>query len=114
MNISRKKFILLFLISGFVFLFISTSLLGTTGVRGFPKLPDSILRTGGDSPVAWKGVVSTVLFPIKIVLLGPVAPLIDSMRQEDAPPPFVGIVLTFYWTLLALMIYFALGKLKRS
>jgi hypothetical protein len=114
MNISRKKFVLLFFVFGFAFLGTTTSLLGTMGVRGFPKLPDSILSTGSDSTVAWKSATSSVLFPVKVVLLGPVAPLLDSMRHEDAPPPFLGIVLVFYWTILASAIHYLLGKLRRS
>ncbi|MBP6886184.1 MAG: hypothetical protein KBC02_03000, partial [Candidatus Pacebacteria bacterium] len=69
MRISRRQFVVRFLLSGFVFLFVSTTLLGTTGPRGFPQPPDSILRTGSDSPVAWRRVLSSITFPIKIVLL---------------------------------------------
>jgi len=114
MNISRKKFITLFIISGFAFLFVVTSLLGTTGPRGFPQPPDSVLRTGSDSPIAWKSTLSTIILPIKIVLIGPVSPIIEVMRQDDPPPPFIGIILVFYWTILASIIYYILGKLKRS
>lgn len=114
MTISRTKFVILFIISGFAFLFVTTSLLGTTGPRGFPKPPDSVLRTGGDSPIVWKSAVSTIILPIKIVLVGPVSPIIEFMRQDDPPPPFIGIILAFYWTILASIIHYLLGKLKRS
>ncbi len=114
MSISRKKFVLLFLICGFAFLFISTTLLGTTGPRGFPKPPDSVLRTGSDSGVAWKSTVSGIILPIKIVLIGPVSPLIEYMRQDDPPPPFIGIIFAFYWTILALILHYLLGKIKHS
>ena len=114
MNISRKKFIISFIIFGFTFLFITTSLLGITGPRGFPQPPDSVLRTGSDSPIAWKRAVSTVILPIKIVLIGSLAlPQIDFLK-EDPPPPFVGIYLIFYWTFLALAIHYLLGKVKRT
>lgn len=114
MNISRTKFVTLFIISGFAFLFITTSLLGTTGPRGFPKPPDSILQTGGDSPVAWKSTLSTIILPIKIVLIGPLALPQINFLKEDPPPPFIGIYLVLYWSILALLIYYLLGKLNRE
>jgi hypothetical protein len=96
-----------------MFLFITTSLLGTTGPRGFPKPPDSVLRTGGNSQVAWKRAVSTIILPIKIVLMGPLAlPQIDFLK-EDPPPPFIAIYFIFYWAILASLIHYLLGKLKR-
>ena len=113
MNISRTKFVTLFIIFGFVFLFITTSLLGSTGPRGFPKPPDSVVRTGSDSPIAWKSAVSTILLPIKIVLIGPIALPQIHFLQEDPPPPFVAIYLIFYWTILASILHHLLGKLRR-
>lgn len=109
MTISRKKFVLLFIISGFVFLFITTSLLGSTGPRGFPKHPDSLLLL--ESPIAWKRAVSTILVPIKIVVIGPLLLSTDFLR-DDPPPPFIGIYLIFYWTILALLLHYLLGKLR--
>lgn len=114
MNISRKKFVISFIVSGFVFLFVTTSLLGSTGPRGFPQSPDSILRTGSDSPIVWKRAVSTAIFPIKIVLIGPLALPQVHFLKEDPPPPFIGIYLVFYWAVLASILHFFLGKLKRS
>ena len=111
MNISRKKFVILFIISGFAFLFITTSLLGSTGPRGFPKHPDSFLGTA--SPIAWKNAVSTIILPIKIVLIGPLLFSTDFLR-DDPPPPFIGIYLIFYWTILASIIHYLLGKIKHS
>lgn len=112
MKISRKKFVVLFIVCGFVFLFITTSFLGSTGLGGFPQPPDSLL--GIDSPVTWKRVVSTIILPIKIVLIGPLLlPSVDFLK-DDPPPPFVGIYFIFYWTILASLIYYVSGKLKRS
>jgi hypothetical protein len=111
MNISRKKFVIIFLISAFAFLFIITSLLGSTGPRGFPKHPDSFLRTA--SPITWKNSVSTIILPVKIVLIGPLLLSTDFLR-DDPPPPFIGIYLIFYWTILASSIHYLLGKIKRS
>jgi hypothetical protein len=112
MNVSRTKFVIFFLICGFVFLFVTTSLLGSTGPRGFPQPPDSVLRTGGDSGVAWKRAVSTILLPIKIVLIGPLALPQVHFLKEDPPPPFIGIYFIFYWTLLASILHYFLRKLN--
>lgn len=114
MNTSRTKFAILFLIAGFAFLFISTSLLGTTGLRGFPQPPDSVLRTGSDSPIAWKRAVSTILLPVKIVLIGPLALPQINFLKEDPPPPFIGIYFIFYWTILASILHYLLGKLTHA
>ncbi len=113
MNISRTNFVILFIISGFAFLFITTSLLGTTGPRGFPNAPDSVIRTGGDSPVAWKRTASTIILPIKVILIGPLALPQINFLKEDPPPPFIGIYLVFYWTILASVIHYLLGTLRR-
>jgi hypothetical protein len=114
MNISRKKFVILFIILGFAFLFITTSLLGSTGPRGFPQPPDSVLRTGGDSGVAWKSAVATIILPIKIVLIGPLALPQINFLKEDPPPPFVAAVFALYWSILALIIHYLLGKIRHS
>jgi hypothetical protein len=108
MSFSRRKFVVLFLISGFAFQFISNSLLGSE-VRLFPAREESFLGT--ESPIAWKSAVSTLLLPIKFVLLGPLLPLTPL---PDLPPPFLVIGFAVYWTLLALFIHYALSKLKRS
>lgn len=114
MNISRTKFIILSIVFGFVFLFMTTSLLGSTGFGGFPQPPDSLIRTGSDSPIAWKRAVSTIIVPIKIVLIGPLALPQIRFLKEDPPPPFIGIYLVFYWAVLASILHFFLGKLKHS
>ena len=109
LNISRKKFVILFIISGFAFMFITTTFLGSTGPRGFPKHPDSFLGTA--SPIAWKNTVSTIISPIKVVLIGPLLLSTDFLR-DDPPPPFIGIYLIFYWTILASIIHYLLRKIN--
>jgi len=111
MDISRKKFVILFIISGFVFMFITTSLLGSTGPRGFPKYPDPLLGTA--SPIAWKNTVSIIILPIKAVVIGPLLFSTDFLR-DDPPPPFIGIYLIFYWTILASIIHYLVNNIKRS
>lgn len=114
MTTSRTRFIILFILCGFAFMFITTTLLGTTGPRGFPRAPDSILHTGSDSPLAWKRDVSAILVPIKIVLVGPLALPSVHFLKEDPPPPFVGIYFLIYWSILASLIYYRLGKMRYS
>lgn len=112
MNLSKKKFILLFIISGSAFLAVTTSFLGTTGPRGFPKPPDSLLLL--ESGVAWKRAVSTMLVPVKIVLIGPLLLPNVNFLKEDPPPPFVALYFIFYWSLLALLLHYSFGRMKRS
>jgi hypothetical protein len=108
MKISRKKFVSLFLISGFAFLFISNVLFRSV-VRLIPESGESFLGT--KSLIGWKSTMSTILYPIKIVLVGPMLPLINL---PDPPPPFLVIGFVFYWTILALVIHYLIGKIKRS
>lgn len=103
---SKTKFIMIFLISGFVFQFISNSLLGSE-VRLFPVNGEYF--PGAGSPIAWKSIVSTILYPVKIVLLGP---LLSLFELPDPPPPLLVIAFALYWTLLALMHYFLLDKIN--
>jgi hypothetical protein len=108
MNISRPKFVALFLISAFGFQFISNSLLGSE-IRLFPARDEPFLGTG--SPVAWKNAVSMLLLPVKVVLIGPLLPLTEL---ADLPPPFLVAGFALYWTILALLVYYFLGKSKRA
>ena len=103
MNISRTKFVILFLTFGFAFL------IGTTLILN--QSPDSYL--GSETQVAWKGTVSTVLSPIKVVLLGPLQPFINFLHKDpDTPPPFFLIMFAFYWSVLALLLHYLLSKTK--
>lgn len=106
MKISRKKFISLFLISGFAFLFISNMVFRST-VRVIPESGTSFLSAG--SLTGWKSAASTILYPIKIILVGPMLPLINL---PDPPPPFLAIGFALYWFILALIIYYLCSKIK--
>ncbi len=103
---SKTKFIMIFLISGFVFQFISNSLLGSE-VRLFPVNGEYFPGTG--SPIVWKSIVSTILYPVKVVLLGP---LLSLFELPDPPPPLLVIAFVLYWTLLALILYYLLDKIN--
>ena len=105
MNIARIKFVFLFLIFAFAFLF------GTDLLLDLP--PESFL--GSESQVAWKSAVSTILSPIKIILIGTLLPFINFLRQDpDTPPPFFLVGFAFYWAILALILHYALGKIKHT
>src|SRR5258706_13408568 len=102
MNISKTKFVFLFLISVFAFMFISNALFGTEA-RVFPWHEKSFLGT--DSPVVWKSAGYKILYPVKLVLIGP----FDNFFHEDPPPPLVAVVFALYWSILALVIHYSLG-----
>ena len=105
MKISRIKFVVLFLIFAFVFL------LGTTIVLDHP--PESLV--GSESQAGWKSLISTILSPIKIVLMGPLIPFIKFLHQDpDTPPPFFLAGFAFYWTILALSLHYLLSKRKHA
>jgi hypothetical protein len=107
MKISRTRFVILFLVSAFVFQFISNSLLGPE-VRLFPVNGEWFPGTG--SPIAWKSTVATILYPVKLVLVGPLLPVFKVPDPEPAPP-VLPIAFALYWTAMALVLYFLLSKI---
>ncbi|MEN0056488.1 MAG: hypothetical protein AAGC65_22610 [Mucilaginibacter sp.] len=111
MKISKTKFVIGFLVCAFAFQFLTSSVLGPE-VRLFPS-GNSSAFLGLGSPVAWKNIISMILLPIKAVLIGPLIPFINFLRQDpDTPPPFFLVGFAFYWTLLALFIYYLSNKFK--
>lgn len=103
-SISRIKFVALFLILAVAFLFITNSLLD--------QQPESLLWS--QSQIAWKSVVSVILFPVKVILVGPLLPFIKLLRQDpDTPPPFFLVGFAVYWTILALFLHYLLRKMKK-
>src|SRR5690349_9157400 len=108
MNGSRTRFAALFLVYAFAFQFVSNSILGSE-VRLFPPRNESFLGT--DSPIAWKSAVSALLLPIKVILIGPLLPV---TRWPELPPPFLVVGFALYWTILALLIHWLIGKIWRS
>jgi hypothetical protein len=105
MKTSRTKFVFLFLLFAFAFLF------GTTTVLDQPT--ESL--AGSTSQVNWKSTVSTALSPIKTILIGPLLPFIKFLHQDpDTPPPFFLAGFAFYWTILAIIFYYFLNKIKRA
>jgi hypothetical protein len=100
MNISRKKFVIIFLVSAFVFIGITNLLLGPV-INGtwFP---------GTDSPKAWKRTLASIIYPVKIVLVGPLAPIFND---PDPAPPIRVLACAVYWTVIALVLHFILSKI---
>ena len=99
MKISVKKFIIIFLISAFAFQFISNLILKPVNGEWFP---------GSDSPIAWKRTLAAVLYPVKIVLVGPLSLIFND---PDPAPPIRMLACAIYWTAMALVIYFILSKI---
>lgn len=102
MNISRTKFVIVFLVFAFAFLFTTTGLLEQSA--------ETFL--GSDSHIAWKSVVGTMLSPIKVVLIGPLLPFIKFLHQDpDTPPPFFLAGFAIYWATLAWLVHFVIDRL---
>jgi hypothetical protein len=97
MRLTRTKFVLVFIAFGYTFHFVTKFLLS--------QPPDAL----GASPnqAAWQASVSTILSPIRIVLIGPILWL---QQDPDPPPPLLMIVLAIYWSLLALGIHALLTR----
>lgn len=100
MKISRKKFVISFLILAFAFQFASNSVLGPE-VGLFPKNGEWF--PGAQSPVDWKKNLSTIIYPIKFVLIKPLSFL---AQDPDPAPPILLIAFALYWTAIALVLHF--------
>ena len=101
MRLSRTKFLILFLAFGFAFAF------GTVLILNQPPLA----FLGSESQGAWKSAASTVLSPIKIVLMGPLLPALRVLHGDpDTPPPFFIVLFASYWSVLALVLHYFLHK----
>jgi hypothetical protein len=97
MRMTRKKFVLLFLAFGYAFDFATRFLLNQPP-RAFWASQDQ---------EAWQRYASTILSPLKLVLVAP----IDWLQQDpDPPPPFRLILFAAYWSVLALGIHYLLQR----
>jgi hypothetical protein len=97
MRSTRKKFVLWFLAFGYTFHFVAKLVLN--------QPPDALGAAPGQEP--WQRVASTLLSPIRAVLVGPV----NWLQQDpDPPPPFRLILFAAYWSALALAIHYLLSK----
>jgi hypothetical protein len=100
MKISRKKFVIAFLISAFAFQFISNSLLGDE-VELFPN--NGKWYPGVGSSIAWKSMVGSIIYPVKYIL---VEPLSFLAQDHDSAPPVLLVAFAIYWTAIALILHF--------
>lgn len=99
MKTSRTKFVIIFLVSAFAFQLIFNLLLGPVNGEWFP---------GTGSPIAWKRTVAAIIYPVKIVLVGPLSPIFND---PDPAPPIRALACAFYWTAIALVLHFLLSKM---
>jgi hypothetical protein len=97
MRLTRRKFVVLFLAVGYAFHFAAKFLLN--------QAPEALWASPNQA--VWQRHLSTILSPIKIVLVGP----INWLQQDpDPPPPFRIILFAAYWSLLALGIHYLLTR----
>ena len=97
MRLTRKKFVLRFLAFGYAFHFVSKFLLNQ---------PPEALWASPDQ-AAWQRYASTILSPIRVVLVGP----INWLQQDpDPPPPFRLILFAAYGSVLALGLHYILSR----
>jgi hypothetical protein len=102
MKISRTKFTIIFVISAFVFIFACKFILDQPS--------EWLWVTPSQTP--WQSAISAILSPIRVILMAPLLPFINFLRQEpDTPPPFFMIGFAMYWTLLALVIHYIIKKI---
>ena len=108
MQTSRSKFVVLFLAVGFAY-GIATRLI-------LNQMPASLYGSDFGIPQAhWQSTISRLLFPIKLVLMGPLRPLFTwmlSQQDADPPPPMIAILYAIYWIPLALILHYFLSKRK--
>jgi hypothetical protein len=105
MKISRAKFVITFLVSAFVFQFITNSVLGPE-VRLFPANGEWF--PGAESTIGWKNTLAKVVYPIKFILIKPLSFL---GKDPDPAPPVLLLAYAFYWTAIALVLHFLLSKI---
>ena len=98
MKISRTKFVIVFLVSAFAFQIITNLMLQPVNGEWFP---------GTGSPIAWKRTVATIIYPVKVVLVGPLSPIFND---PDPAPPIRALACALYWTAIALVFHFILSK----
>lgn len=100
MKISRKRFVIIFLVSAFAFLGITNLLLGPVNGDWF---------AGTNSPIAWKRTLAAIIYPVKVVLVGPLAPVLND---PDPAPPIRALACAIYWTVMALVLHFLISLVK--
>lgn len=105
MKISRTKFVITFLVTAFVFQFITNSILSNE-VSLFPNNGEWF--TGAGSAVSWKNTLATIVYPVKYILI---SPLLFLAKDPDPAPPVLLFTFSLYWTAIALVIFYIINKL---
>ena len=110
MKVSRIKFVSLFLVFGFAYMITTRLILN--------QMPASLYGSdfASEPQAAWQSTVSTMLSPVKFVLMGPLRPLFNWMlnQDEDPPHPMLLVMFAFYWTILALVLHYFLSNKKHK
>lgn len=100
MKISRTRFVVIFLVLAFTLQFISNSLLGDE-IQLFPN--NGEWYPGVGSPIAWKNTVSSIIYPVKYILVEP----LSFLAQDPDPAPLVLLIaFAVYWAAIALVLYY--------
>jgi hypothetical protein len=99
-RLTRKRFVLLFIAFGCAF-DVATRFLLNESRGAFEPSPEQ---------EAWQREASTILSPLKLILVGPINWL---QRDPDPPPPFRVILCVAYWSVLALLIHYFLSRKGR-
>lgn len=63
---------------------------------------------GTGSSIAWKRNLANIIYPVKIILVGPLAPIFND---PDPAPPIRALACAVYWTVIAVVLHFILSKL---
>lgn len=96
----RTRFVIIFLVSAFALQIITNLLLQPVNGDWFP---------GTGSPIAWKRTLAAILYPIKIVLVGPLSSIFND---PDPAPPIRALACAVYWIVIALVLYYVISKIK--
>ena len=97
MRLTKKNFTLLFLAGGYTLHFVTKFVLAHPAEAVWPT----------PNQVPWQSYVSTMLVPLKAVLIAPITWL---QQDPDPPPPLRMILLGLYWFLLAYGIHSVLAR----
>jgi hypothetical protein len=105
MKISRTRFVIIFLVLAFAFQFTANSLLGDE-ISLFPR--NGEWYPGVGSPIGWKNIVGSIIYPVKYIL---VEPLSFLAQDPDPAPPVLLIAFAIYWAAIALVLYYLFSKI---
>lgn len=108
MKVSRKKFVITFLVLALVFQFVSNSVLGPQ-VGLFPKNGEWF--PGSESPVSWKNQAASIIYPVKFALIEPLSFL---GQDADPAPPILLVAFALYWSVIALVLHFVLSLVFKA